>query len=127
VLAAATYALTILGRDEDADLTGDLDISGRLSLVGVSAAQTILQGTSPTNGGQAPDRALHVLAGANVTVRNLTIEHAGGLVAGGGIENQGVLTLDGTAIQNNLSAGGSSLGLPGAGPATGAASTTRAR
>src|SRR5688572_20882931 len=44
VLAATTYSLSIPGADEDASLTGDLDVTDSLRLVGFDSGATIIDG-----------------------------------------------------------------------------------
>jgi CSLREA domain-containing protein len=81
VLPAGIFRLTLLGTGDDACLTGDLDISGGadLTITGADRDATIIDGL-------AADRVFHVLAGPNVTVRDLTIQNgAGGTLNGGGL------------------------------------------
>src|SRR5262245_3192949 len=48
---AGTYTLTITGADEDANQTGDLDITDDLTITGADQSTTIIQaGTTPDNG-----------------------------------------------------------------------------
>src|SRR5438128_7834324 len=45
MVPAGTYLLTIEGRDEDAAVTGDLDITDDLTITGAGADRTILDAT----------------------------------------------------------------------------------
>lgn len=65
VLDVATYTLSILGFNEDANQTGDLDITEDVTIEGAGQWQTIISAADI-------DRALHILGGF-VSVRNLTI------------------------------------------------------
>ncbi len=64
-LDAQMYTLSILGFNEDANQTGDLDITEDVTIEGVGPWQTIINAADI-------DRALHILSGF-VIVRNLTI------------------------------------------------------
>lgn len=102
-LPAGTYSLTVTGLDEDAAATGDLDVTGDLTLNGAGAKTTIIDGN-------ATDRVLHVdplFAGAGnvvVLLNDLTLQNGhptGATKDGGGILNQGKLTLTRCAVKNN--------------------------
>ena len=116
LLDAATYALTVAGAGEDAGATGDLDVSADLVIAGRGAAMTTVSAAG------LGDRVLQVAAGAAVRVQDLTL--AGGTVlgapseavAGGGIYNDGQLTLRRAAVSGNAALGG---GVRDGGGATG--------
>lgn len=118
-LPAGTYTLTIPGTGENAAVTGDLDITGNLTINGAGAASTIIDG-----GGL--DRVLEIRPGATahinaVTIRNGNAAAAGGGIgaAGGGLLNfAGTLTLTNTIVSGNRAAGN------GGGIATESATTT---
>jgi len=97
VLKTKKYYLSILGSDEDAAVTGDLDITDDLTIKGVSSAQTII------NGG-ALDRVFHVMGPVTVKFVNLSIQN--GLVqgfGGGGILNaEGAVSLVSCSVANNV-------------------------
>jgi hypothetical protein len=79
MLPANTYTLTITGRGEDVAATGDLDITGDVTIVGAGAPTTIIDG-----GGI--DRIFDVWA--HLTASGLTIRNGNpgtGLPGGGGI------------------------------------------
>jgi len=98
-LGAATYVLSGAAGD-DVALSGDLDITGDLTLMGAATASTIIDG-----GGV--DRVLDIDpsgAGVNVTISNLTVRggNAAGQ-AGGGIRNLGTLSLSNVTLAANSS------------------------
>ena len=93
-LAAGTYTLSRAGANESAASTGDLDITGNLTIAGAGAETTIIDG-----GGL--DRVFETLAGATtitgVTVRNGSAGDGGGISVSGG----GSLTLRDSAVSGN--------------------------
>ena len=103
VLPAGTYVLDISGLDEDTAITGDLDITSDLTILGAGAKTTIIDGSGN-------DRVLHVLGSAVATVSGVTIRGgnptAGTDKDGGGAYNQGTLTIDRVAVDNNVSGSG---------------------
>ncbi len=103
-LPAGTYTLAIAGADEENAATGDLDITEDLTLVGKSQLTTIVD----ANG---IDRVFDIFAPAHVSFSAIQIQ--GGNVigqGGGGIRNQGHLTLqDVMLIANHTSTAGGAL------------------
>lgn len=100
-IPAGTYTLSIAGRDENADATGDLDITSNITLTGASAATTILNANSI-------DRVLETRNSAVVSISNITFQ--GGLLGaasypqgnGGGILIvNGNVTISNCIIRNN--------------------------
>jgi CSLREA domain-containing protein len=85
LLAAGLYQLTRPGAGEDANLTGDLDSSGPLEIVGVGMSQTTILGVG------LGDRLLQ--ASANLALRDLRLEngHAPGGFSGGALYGLGNL------------------------------------
>lgn len=90
-LGAATYSLTLpTPRDsegfdileEDANLNGDLDITGTLEIIGAGAEQTLIDGNNN-------DRIFEVLRGARLVLRNLTLLDGRTSAAGGALQNHG--------------------------------------
>ncbi len=104
-LPAGTYTLTLAGAGEDAAATGDLDVTGELTITGAGAASTIIDG----NGG---DRVLHGRGAptASLSLQGVTI--TGGVVGpggafsaqGGGILAEGALTLVDAVVEGNAAA-----------------------
>jgi len=84
-LYPAGDTITVEPQPEDGSLTGDLDITGDLEILGLSADQTTLH----ANGG---DRVIEVHNGAKVTIRDLML--TGGVplgfdASGGALRNSG--------------------------------------
>jgi hypothetical protein len=102
VLAAgATYVRSLAGNNEDLNATGDLDIRAEaLTIVGNGA---VIEG----NGTNPGDRVLHVdppSVGIPVAISGVTIRDgsaSGMSQLGGGIYNEGVLTLTSSAVTGN--------------------------
>ena len=79
-LKSGVYKLTIAGANEDASVTGDLDITSNLTIEGSGSRGTIIDGNNL-------DRVIEVLSG-KVNISGVTIEH--GLAnTGGGLLNNG--------------------------------------
>ncbi|MBZ0294078.1 MAG: CSLREA domain-containing protein, partial [Anaerolineae bacterium] len=97
-LPAGTYTLALIGADEDAALTGDLDIQRSLTLNGADVATTIIDGAGI-------DRVFHITAG-DVIVSNLMLQGGSTPNNGGIILNGGYLTTNNVVIRNGVSANG---------------------
>jgi CSLREA domain-containing protein len=82
LLGPGVFSLTIAGAGEDAGETGDLDVTGDLTLVGESAASTVIDGTG---GG---DRLID-LHGVRLELTGVTLRDGGVAGNGGLIRNQG--------------------------------------
>ena len=112
VLPSGTYTLTIAGTGEDANATGDLDVTDDLALQGADAGTTIIQAcavVAPATTCQAVDRVLDVDPGAKgitVTVSGVTLRNGFAPSnnfddGGGGVRNSGVLTITDAAVIAN--------------------------
>jgi CSLREA domain-containing protein len=98
-LEAGTYILTRTDSgQEDSSLTGDLDISTNLTIIGAGAGQTIIQAQGFT------DRVFHILSG-EVTLVGLTIRGGNTSGSGGALLNLGSLTLVDVELTGNAAAG----------------------
>jgi len=113
---AGTYTLTRVGANEDANATGDLDIASNLTLMGATAATTIIDGNQQ-------DRVMHIPAPAEVTLANLTVQH-GRAEFGGGVNNTGTLTMTDSMVCDNAALNGGG-GIWNTGTATVRTSTVR--
>jgi CSLREA domain-containing protein len=76
----AVFTLTLIGANEDASASGDLDLSGILTIQGLGANQIIIDGNQT-------DRVFDIKSGATVTIIGVTIRNGdpGGGAGGGGI------------------------------------------
>ena len=106
-LFQTTFRLTRTGRDEDAALTGDLDVTAPLIIVGVGAEATTIQaGTNATDG---IDRIFHVHPVTSLTLRDLTLrfgraQGAGQAGEGGAVLTRGRLALERVVVRQNSAA-----------------------
>lgn len=102
-LGAGTYQLSRAGAGEDANSTGDLDLTSQITINGLDARRTILDGGDL-------DRVLHLLSSAVVQLNDVTIQN-GTAAGGGGILSRGILTMSRCQVQHNASPGGFGGGL----------------
>ncbi|MFZ1756431.1 MAG: CSLREA domain-containing protein [Caldilineaceae bacterium] len=120
LLPAGGYGLSLEGRSEDENATGDLDIRSSLVISGAGSAGTVIDANQT-------DRALHILTGT-VEIRGVTVQNGraadgdatgcgpfldcpgGDGESGGGIHNSGLSTLFDVVVQNNRS--GDNGGIP---------------
>ena len=98
-LPAGVYKLTVTGALEDAAASGDLDVTGPLTIVGDAAATTVVQGKK--------DRVFDVLV-TDFEASDLTItkgktpkSEEDDEASGGGIRNSGTLTLTRVVLTRN--------------------------
>lgn len=102
LLQAMTYQLSLAPAhgeegeilDEDANLDGDLDILNPVTILGLGAQQSLIDGAGL-------DRLLEVMAGSTLEVRNLTLRNGRTSFYGGAIENHGDTRLRGIRLENN--------------------------
>lgn len=110
-IPAGTYTLGIGGFQEDANATGDLDITSDATLIGAGTELSILDGGGTTPSG-ATDRLLDVHGPVTVEVRDLALQHgAAGWIGspppsgeggGCGLRNDGgSLTLRRVSVRDN--------------------------
>jgi CSLREA domain-containing protein len=119
-LPVGTYALTQVGPNENAALTGDLDITSlaAITISGAGAGTTIIDGNNT-------DRVFDILgATSNVSISGVTIRNGNSAAVVGGAINMGgagrVLNLDGVVItgnKTNANIGGTALSIGGGGAA----------
>jgi predicted outer membrane repeat protein len=97
---AGTYTLTQGGT------AGDLEVTGQVTIRGAGAGVTVIDA-------DFLDRAFHFLGGATVTLSGLTITNGQAHLfsGGGGILNEGTLTIQGSIVSGN--SGGDSGGIGG--------------
>src|SRR5690606_20955937 len=97
VIPEGTYQL-VGGGDENANVSGDLDIQTEVSREGAGASRTSLLGSGS-------DRVLHTLPGSKVTLRDLRVT-GGRTLIGGGIYNAGQLNLINVLVDGNQASHG---------------------
>ena len=111
-LPAGVYTTTLTGGPEDANASGDLDISSHVTIHGAGSALTIIQAAETPN--TATERVIHCLTSAVVEVDGVTVRNGrelfsgSGTVGGGGIffvGAHGPVVLDDVVITNNVSQG----------------------
>lgn len=112
-LKAKNYKLERAGTVEDASVTGDLDISSKVTIVGRGAARTSVNANDL-------DRAFHVLPGGRATfkrmlITNGTSEFLSDVGTGGGLANQGRARLVNARVENNNAPAGAGGGIANAG------------
>jgi uncharacterized repeat protein (TIGR01451 family)/CSLREA domain-containing protein len=114
ILPAGTYTLTLAGAGEDSNATGDLDITDDLTINGAGADST-------TFDGNRLDRVLHVHSGVAIEINGVKITNGktpnGGFYSdggpGGGIYNNGMLTITNSTLSSNTTGHGGDAGLIG--------------
>ena len=91
-----TISLTTIGKNEDSSMSGDLDITDDLIIIGVGSSNSTIDGNNT-------DRVLEVHNGSQLTLSGFTIKNGnpGAGVDGGGILVNGILTLSESAVQEN--------------------------
>ncbi len=94
LLPAGTYTLTQGGIGENAALSGDLDITGDLTLYGAGPALTVVDG-----GGV--DRVFEIRSTAAVTITNISLQGGGVMANGRVLFNSGSLLLSQVAVRFN--------------------------
>jgi CSLREA domain-containing protein len=106
-LQTGVYMLTLAGRSEDGCASGDLDITGDLTLVGTGTKNTFI------NGGSL-DRVFHIVLPVSVTLAKITVQNGLSVegIGGGIYNNGGTLNLEKSEVSNNFATreGGSSGG-----------------
>lgn len=90
---SGTYTLTLTGDSEENAATGDLDITDDVTITGIAARQTIIDGN-------ATDRVFDVKADVVAEINTVTIQ-GGKALNGGGIRNNGTLTLNDVTVTAN--------------------------
>ncbi|WP_157578353.1 right-handed parallel beta-helix repeat-containing protein [Rudaea cellulosilytica] len=101
-LPAGTYILAIAGRGENAAATGDLDITGNLTITGAGAALTFIDGGTI-------DRVFDVLPGAVARLDGITVRNGNpgpGGATGGGISNAGTMVLSNSTVASSTAGDG---------------------
>jgi CSLREA domain-containing protein len=120
---AGTYSLTITGAGEEAALTGDLDLTASVQIIGAAGGTTVVESAGMSFG----DRIFEVGSAATVTMTDLTI--AQGYLpsnGGGGIAIGGTLTCTRCLLRDSVAYWGGGIMVSGSGALTMSASTVTA-
>ncbi len=105
VVPAGTYILSIAGSSEEVNATGDLDITTSLTLNGNGASTTIIDGAGL-------DRVFDIHSGVTVNISGVTIRNGTETYLdvlswrGGGIKNDGTLTVTNSTVSGNVATKG---------------------
>ena len=101
-LPAGTYTLSIAGTGENDAATGDLDIRDDLTLNGAGQATTIIDAAALDRVFDVDPAPFPTLPlGINVTISDVTITGGNPGDAGGGIRNEGNVTLESVTVSGN--------------------------
>jgi CSLREA domain-containing protein len=121
-LPATNFTLLLPGANEDLGLTGDLDITGGITIQGPNPANTIIQACNADFDPNCPgiDRVFEVHPSGRLTLSGVTVRKGRTSGFGGGIENQGTVVLTNAVLDGNLSVGSRGGGLHNDGPAAAA-------
>lgn len=105
ILPAGIYTTTIATTNDNANANGDLDITGSVKITGDGEGTTFVEANASP--GVAFDRVFHILGTPtsvlieNLTVRNGRTPAAAPVFRGGGIRNEGSLTLRKVTVSGN--------------------------
>jgi CSLREA domain-containing protein len=100
-LFAGTYTLSLpnIGGDENDNTTGDLDIAGDLTIIGVD-------GNTVRIDGAGLDRILSIQPGTSIKLRGFELTHGASAADGGAIHNdQGTLILEDVNVTHSTAGG----------------------
>ncbi|MBI3241963.1 MAG: CSLREA domain-containing protein [Chloroflexi bacterium] len=98
-LPPGEYDLTLVGSDEDAAFTGDLDLTSEIAVAGAVAEETIINAF----GLDGTDRVFHIVDEVEVSISGVTIRGGDAEGSGGGILNAGGdLKISDSIISNNV-------------------------
>ncbi len=98
-LVQGTYKLTLAAALENANVSGDLDVTQPLTINGAGAGVTIIDATS------IGERAFEVLNAGKLTLTNLTITGGNTSVNGGAISTNGAFSITNSTLSENKSTG----------------------
>jgi CSLREA domain-containing protein len=103
---AGTYQLTLPGAKDDADLSGDLDVTAPLTVVGAGGRSVVITAEPPGTLASGIDRIFDVLAGGSLTLSKATLDGGQAPGPGGIIRAAGPLSLSDATVQNGFGAAG---------------------
>ncbi|MCA9927092.1 MAG: DUF11 domain-containing protein [Anaerolineales bacterium] len=95
-----TFLLTTTGKNEDSAMSGDLDITEDLTISGLGANSTIIDGNNT-------DRVFEIHSGIHLTLSDVTVQHGnpGTGINGGGLLVWGRLTMNNSIAAANQGSG----------------------
>ena len=104
---AGTFSLTLVGPSEDANATGDLDISSDLTMTGAGEGTTVIDGADL-------DRVIHIGPGSTspiVGLSNLSIQNGNQIASGGGgmYVQGGIVTITSVTVSKNVAGWGAGI------------------
>jgi hypothetical protein len=109
-LPAGTYTQTLVAANEDLNAGGDWDIRSDITINGDASGTTIIQAAASP--GTATERVMEVAVTTNVVaINDVTLRHgnktgtAATTTRGGGIRNQGTLTITNSVVTLNNAPG----------------------
>jgi CSLREA domain-containing protein len=103
LIPADTYTLSIAGTGEDAAVTGDLDITDDVDLLGAGAATTVIDGGGIDRVFDITGFTMPTVSISDVTIQNGDVSLSGSF--GGGVSNGfATLTVTNSTIRNNEAA-----------------------
>ena len=110
-LVPGTYALSISGRGEDNGLSGDLDILHSLTISGAGADVTTIDASNV-------DRVFQIHPGVTVELAGVSLIGGNPQADGGGLLNEGTLTLTSCQVSESMATFGGALSNGESGVAT---------
>ena len=114
-LPAGTYILSLAGADENGNETGDLDITGALTINGAGMKSTAIQAGTYSSGvcSDSIDRVFQVFSGGVLEINDATIRcgrapdgEQGTVKNGGGVYNEGDLAINRCSVYKNRAGDG---------------------
>jgi CSLREA domain-containing protein len=96
IVVPGTFALSISGIGEDAALTGDLDITDDLTIIGGGAGNTIIDGLGI-------DRVFDVIGAIPFNLYGLTVQGGAAGVGAGIFNDDGRVTISDSVVRDNVS------------------------
>ena len=122
---AGTGTLTRTGTNEDANSTGDLDVSSDMTIQGAGAATTTIDGNRSALTAATSDRVFDISGNSTVAINGVKITDGGAPTLanaspdGGGIKTAANLTMSNDVVTNNRAGSNHSFGGSGGGISSG--------
>ncbi len=119
--ATVSYAVSQAATGDTIEVTGTIEdnvtVPSSISALTISGDETPADSPAVLDGAHA-GTVVTVASGSSVTLDYLTIQNGSTAGSGGGIENQGTLTVDNTTITDNASTGANGAGIDNTGTLT---------